>query len=448
MRQITKFFAVVFCLSSFVADAQQSFNKQKLDDYITAIDTNNQAIGAVTLSKNGKVIYNRAWGIKTINGNEQIKSDTKTIYRIGSISKMFTSVMILQLIEEGKLNYDTKLSKFFSEIPNANEITIEELLSHHSGLHNFTNDTDYHNYYTQPKTEKELISIISKEEADFKAGEKAEYSNTNFVLLGYIIEKITGKSYAQNLKKRITYKIGLSETHFGYFNKSDKNLASSFSYDGKNWSIEPSTDLSIPGGAGAVTSTTNDLSKFIEALFKGKLLKKETLDKMTTIKDSYGLGIIQFPFYDKTAFGHTGGIDQFHSMLGYFPKDSLIFAFTSNGAVMSINDIGIGVLSIYYNKDFTIPDFTSANIDVAKLPLYEGVYDSKDVPLKITIKQNGNLLTAQATGQSAFNLTAVSDTEFKFEPAHIKMDFTIEKDGSIHQFILNQNGMKILFTKE
>src|SRR5690606_32340811 len=114
---------------------------------------------------------------------------------------------------------------------------------------------------------------------------------------------------------------------------------------------------SIPLGAGSLVSTTHDLVRFIEGLFAGELVSKTTLQKMLVMKDGYGLGIFQFPFDEKYCYGHTGGIDEFHSMLGYFPGDSLAFAFTGNGQNMEMNDLAIGVLSICFDRANEIPDF-------------------------------------------------------------------------------------------
>ena len=357
--------------------------------------------------------------------------------------------MILQLVEEGKLDLTASLAEFYPTLPNAKEITIEHLLNHHSGLYNFT-DTSYINYHTQPKTHDELITIFEQQQPSFKPGTNGQYSNTNYVLLGFILEKITGDSYANNLKKRITTKIGLKNTYYGDKPLASKNEASSFSFNGVTWEEEPETHLSIPGGAGALVSTTNDLVKFIEALFSNKLVKKTTLDKMLLMKDGYGLGIFRFPFDERHCYGHTGGIDEFHSMLGYFPKDSMAFAFTGNGQTIEMNDFAIGVLSIYFDKAYQIPTFPVEpfNLSAEKMVRYEGTYSSSQHPLKITIRKEGNNLFAQATGQGAFIITPVNEREFKYEAARITMLFDLAEGQSIRQFTLKQGGGQFVFIKE
>ena len=448
LRQKTFVLLCSLALLPLGSSAQKRFNTPKLDSLVTAVDQHNKIMGVLTLSKKGKILYNRGWGYRTVSGTEKLATNTGTRFRVGSITKTFTAVMILQLIEQGKLQLDTRLSAFYPSLPNAGDITMEHLLSHRSGLYNFT-DSAYMEYHTRPKKKEELLAMFAQHQPSFAPGTSGSYSNTNYVLLGYILEQITGESYAANLKKRITGKLGLKDTYYG--NKPDpaKNEASSFSFNGDTWEAVNETDMSIPGGAGALVSTTNDLVKFIEGLFAHKLVKKETLSRMTEMKDGYGLGIFQFPFDEKSCYGHTGGIDEFHSMLGYFPQDSLAFAFTGNGQTIEMNDLAIGVLSICFDRAYAIPDYKVNQFRLAaeQLHRYEGIYASQQFPLKITIRKEGERLQAQATGQGAFFLTPVSDREFKFEPAKLKMLFDIE-NGEIRQFRLEQGGGNFLFVKQ
>jgi len=439
----------VLCLLHVVSVSAQRFDIRKLDNLVATMEAHNKIMGCLTISHKGKTLYNKAWGYRTINEKEQLKTNTETKFRIGSISKMFTSVMILQLVEEKKLTLQTPLSTYFPTLPNADNITIEQMLDHHSGLYNFT-DSAYFSYHTQKKTQGEMLAIFEQQAPAFQPGTKAEYSNTNFVLLGYVIEKVTGESYTSNVRKRITNGIGLKNTYYGGEPDPAKNEASSFNYDGKQWLEQPNTDMSITGGAGSLVSTSNDLVKFVEALFSNKLIKKSSLEKMITLKDNFGLGIFQFPFDEKYAYGHTGGIDEFHSMLGYFPEDSVAFAFTGNGETIDMNDLAIGVLSIYFNRSYDIPNYTEAEYKLAaeELSRYEGIYTSRQIPLKITIKKDGGQLVAQATGQSSFPLTPVNAGEFKFDAARLKMLFDISNKETIRQFTLQQAGGNYVFVKE
>lgn len=438
----TKIFAAILTTAlAMTAAYSQIINKEKMDSLFDVLAQKDKAMGSIAISKNGDLVYTRAIGYSLLSDKEPATTATK--YRIGSITKMFTATMILQLVEEGKLALDTRLDKFFPSVPNANLITIANLLNHRSGLHNFTSDSDFTSWMTQPKTEDELLVIISRDKPDFQPDEKYSYSNTNYVLLGYIIEKITGESYSQNLKERITSKVGLSNTYVG--GKIDTATGESYSYSfAGSWTPAPVSDMSIPGGAGAIVSTPTDLTKFIEALFSLKLISQSSLHKMRTMIDGYGMGMLQIPFYSKHSFGHNGGIDAFASMLSYFPDDSLALAYCTNGQVYPMNDILIGVLSIYFNLPYSIPAFPTISLKLEDLDKYLGIYSSTQVPLKITITKNNFTLVGQATGQSPFPLEATGKDKFEFQQAGVVIEF----DPARNEFTLKQGGGSYLFTKE
>jgi CubicO group peptidase (beta-lactamase class C family) len=440
----TKIFSTILLITLFLGTAHsQSLNKLKLDSLLNILFEKNKAMGSLALSKNGTVIYTKAIGYSLISDNEKKPALPITKYRIGSITKMFTTTMIFQLIEEGKIKLNTTLNTYFTNIPNSDKITISNLLNHRSGLHNFTDDPAYMSYMTQPKTQDEMVEIIAKYKPDFEPNQKGAYSNSNFILLGYILEKITKEPYSKNLTKRITSKIGLTNTYFG--GKTNVNNNESYSYQFvDSWKQQPETDMSIPGGAGSIVSTPSDLTKFIEALFSLKLVSQNSLDQMKTITEGYGMGMFQIPFNTKKAYGHNGGIDGFVSNLAYFPEDNLAIAYCTNGQVYSFNDILIGVLSIYFNQPYSIPTFKTISIKAEDLDKYLGIYASTQLPLKITISKNGATLVAQATGQSSFSLEATEKDKFKFDQAGVIMEFNPEKN----EMTLKQGGGNFLFTKE
>ena len=430
---------------SFGTIFSQSFNKPKLDSLMDVLAEKNRAMGSLTISKNGVVVYSRAIGYSYISGNEKLPATNQTKYRIGSISKMFTATMVFQLIEDGKLSLTTTIDKYFPQLPNANKITISNLLNHRSGLHNFTDDPDYLTWMTQPKTQDEMLAIISKGGIDFQPNEKFSYSNSNYVVLGYIIEKVSKQSYSKYLSNKITSKIGLSNTYVGA--KIDTKKNEGFSYRFSNsWEQGPETDMSIPAGAGAIVSTPTELAKFIESLFSLKLVSNTSLSQMKTLTDGFGMGMFQIPFYEKRAYGHNGGIDGFASNLAYFPEDSLALAYCTNGQVYPLNNILIGVLSIYFNKQYSIPTFNRppVSLKTEDLDKYLGVYSSTQIPLKITITKDNTTLISQATGQSPFPLEATEKDKFEFDPAGIIMEFNPDKN----EMTLKQGGETVLFTKE
>jgi len=433
--------AITFTWAIQLFGFAQHIDKNKLDSYFNALEANNKFMGSVAVSKDGNIIYSKSIGFADVENN--IKADENSKYRIGSISKTFTSILVLKAVEEKKLALNQTIDKCFPTIENAKNITIKHLLSHRSGIHNFTSDKEYLTWHTQPKTENEMIALMAKAGSDFEPDSKAAYSNSNFVLLTYILEKSYKKPYAELVQKYITKPLGLSNTYFGGKININKNECKSYNFSGQ-WKAEPETDPSISLGAGGIVSTPKDLTKFSNALFEGKLLKPESLELMKTFRDGFGIGLFQFPFYDKTGYGHTGGIDGFHSVFSYFPDGKISYVLTSNGTNFINNNISIAVLSAVFDKPYEIPKFSSYTTTSEELDKYLGIYSSKEFPLKITITKNNSTLIAQATGQSAFPLEATEKNKFKFDQAGIVLEFNpIEQT-----MLLKQGGRQFTLTKE
>jgi CubicO group peptidase (beta-lactamase class C family) len=419
----------------------QNFDKSKLDNYFNALETNNKFMGSVAISKDGAIIYSKAIGFSDIENN--LKANENSEYRIGSVSKTFTSVLVLKAVEKGKLDLNQTIDKYFPTIENARKVTIKLLLSHRSGIHNFTDDKDYPTWKTQPKTEKEMVAIITKGGSDFEPDSKAAYSNSNFVLLTYILQKSFNQSYAKLIQEYIVKPAGLQNTHFGGKIEANKNECKSYIFkDG--WKLESETDLSIPLGAGGMVSTPSALVKFSNALFNGKLLKAESLEIMKTIKDGYGNGLFQVPFDDKKGYGHTGGIDGFSSVFSYFSDGNISYAFISNGTNYNNNNISIAILRAVYDKPYDIPNFTIYKVSSEDLDKYLGTYASKQIPLKIAISKNNMTLIAQTTGQPAYSLDAIEKDKFTFDLAGVVLEF----NPTEKTMVLKLNGAQYIFTKE
>ncbi|MCZ2395485.1 MAG: beta-lactamase family protein [Chitinophagales bacterium] len=419
----------------------QNFDKTKLDNYFNALEANNKFMGSVAVSKDGAIIYSKTVGFSDVENN--IKANDISKYRIGSITKTFTAVLVLKAMEEKKIKLDEKLSKYYPTIKNANKITIEDLLYHRSGIHSFTDDEDYDSWSTQSKSKEELINIISNGESEFEPGSKFAYSNPNYILLSFILQDIYGKTYADLLQEKIIKPIGLSNTYFGHQISAKNNECYSYSYT-KSWVKESETNTSIPMGAGGLVSTPTDLTKFDEALFSGKIISKKSLELMTTLKDNFGMGIFPLPFHEIKGWGHTGAIDGFSSMMAYFPDQKVSFALISNGDNYNNNTISIAVLSAVFNKPYDTPDFKTYKVTSEELDKYLGTYATKDLPLKLTITKEGETLIAQATGQQRLPLEARGKDVFTFDRAGIVLEFNPENKT----IVLKQGGGKYTFTKE
>ncbi len=209
------FFLLLFTGALAENSFAQTFNRVKMDSLMAIMDAKNKVMLSIALCQNGKIIYSNAIGYRSTEANHKTRATTLTRYRIGSVTKVFTSVMIFQLIDEGKLSLNEMLSSYFPDLPNASEITIAQLLNHSSGLHNFTSDSSYVTMLCHKVTEAEMLNKFAIQKADFIPGSKHQYSNTNFILLGYIIEKLDHRTYAQSLSDRILKKIGLTQTYYG-----------------------------------------------------------------------------------------------------------------------------------------------------------------------------------------------------------------------------------------
>jgi D-alanyl-D-alanine carboxypeptidase len=421
----------------------QIFDKAKLDQYFDRLAEKNKAMGTLVIAKDGKVIYSRSIGYAQVDETVKKPLTAESRYRIGSITKMYTAVMIYQLVEEGKLKLTDTLGKFFPQIPNAGKITLAQILAHRSGIHDSLVDP---NMRTQPKTspmtKDEMLALIVKGKPDFEPGTKHQYSNSGFTLLGMIIEKATGKTYAENLKQRITSKIGLKDTYIATGNIDVNNNESlTYRYSG-SWKQEPETHPSILFGAGSIISTPADMAKFIYVLFELKLISKQHLAIMTTIQDDEGSGMEPFEFGNRTFYGHTGGGDNYGAWLVYMPAEKLALAYTTNAKVYPVGDIMKGITDIYYNKPFEIPSFEALAISTELLDKYVGIYGIAGAPVKFTITRTGSVLyikppreyatPLEATAPNIFNIAGVNGVTFEFDTD--KKQMTMKRPGGERVF--------------
>lgn len=431
---------------TIIADLGNSpINYKKIDEYLDYLTENRQAIGSVSIFRNGKEVFLKNFGQNQL---ENVKYDANTEYHVGSITKMFTAVLLWQQIEKGKLKLTDKLSKFYPQIPNAKEITIQQILNHTSGLGDYvgkpTEDEDEDNLIiNQPVKTEEIIAQITEEGVIFQPGERTKYSNSGYFLLSRILEKITGENYNEVLNKNIIQKLNLKNTHS--LADYTKNIFLSYKNTTGKW--QPINELEFKNtlGLGDITSTTTDLNLFISALFEGKLISKENLKIMMTpqLKNGFGSGMMTVPFYNQRSYGHGGATLGTHSIVAFDEKNNYSLALVTNGNKIETNDISIGVLSIIFDvKDFKFPEFYSA--DAENLSQYEGTYSKADFPLKITITKSGTELKAQGTGQPSFTLTPIAKDKFGLK----EIDFEITFDVNKKTATIIQNGQTFVLTKE
>ena len=414
----------------------QEIDAAKLDRYFETLADNDKFMGSVSVFRNGAEIYAKSVGFADID--KGVEAGGGTQYCIGSISKTFTAAMIFQAIEAGKLSLSTTIDGWFPAIGNANKITVGQLLSHRSGIHNFTADEQYLSWNTREQTRERMIERIVRGGNDFEPDAMTRYSNSNYVLLSYILDTVYGKPYAEILAGKIAGPLKLENTYLGVNGKCN-----SYKYFDR-WRVEQETDPSVALGAGSIVSTPGDLNRFADALFNGRVVSAGSLSVMQTMKENYGMGLVTVPFHTKRGYGHSGGIDGFHSMLIYFPEDRISYAITSNALNYTLNDIHIAVLSCVYGMPFDVPDFTARDLTPEELDRYTGVYASGQLPIKLTVRRTGNSLEGQGTGQPSFPLEAASLHTFRFTAGGIVMEFDPEKNT----MTLKQGGGVFLFKKE
>ncbi|WP_421753841.1 serine hydrolase domain-containing protein [Croceimicrobium sp.] len=408
-----------------------------MDSLVQILNQENQLIGSFSLYHKGKVYYEASFGQASPTKDEGAK-----LYRIGSISKTFTATMVMKAIEEGELSLDRKLSEWFPKIPNADQISIKMMLGHRSGIHNFTDDDSYLQIMEKEQSREAMLSRFASMEPDFTPDSDFSYSNTNYVLLSYILEDIYQQPIANLLIEKIADPLKLKNTYFYSADARKKGEQESFYWTGE-WTKASNTHPSVPLGAGGIVSSTGELCQFMRALQSGKILDKSSVGQMKNGKEP-GLALFYYPFYSHSAYGHNGGIDGFVSHASYMAADDLAVAVCLNGSQYPLNQLLIDILSIYFEQEgYQLPSFEKVEVAVDDLQQYSGTYKSDHFPLDIKFFVEEGVLKGQATGQPSFPMEARGNHVFEFKAATIKVTFDPE-NGTM---VFEQAGQKLPFKR-
>ena len=434
----------------WLAGCAKNFDKAKLDAYFDTLANNDKFMGSVAVSRNGELLYTKTVGFTDIENG--IKADENSKYSIASISKTFTAVLTFIAIDENKLNLHQTIDKFFPEICNARKITISHLLYHRSGIADDNSVTDHAN---QPETAQETLERIVNAGSDFEPDTKAVYGNMNFTLLSFILEKVYQKPFHEILEEKIIQPVGLKNTYCVH-EKNENNIGcKSYKYGWQiingthifDWEKEDEIDLSVVPGAVNVISNAVDVAMFCDALFNEKLISNHSLKQMKTMKEGYGMGLMQIPFNKQTGFGHPGNIDGFNSIFVHFPKSKISFVLTANGLNYNRNTVAYTVLSAVNGLSFDIPEFTTLTYPVTHedLDQYQGIYSSEQISVKVTVIQINNTLFA-AKETSFVPLKATEKDKFVFEEEGIVLEFNpidktmvYKQGGDIFKFVRTSN---------
>lgn len=423
-------------LGKLPADYQQ--NLMKIGEFLTYLEKNNLEAGKISIFKDGKEVFERTFGENNLPGN----SAENRYFQIGSITKTMTAVMIHKLAEERKISLNTKLSSYFPQFPNADKITIEQMLNHTSGLGDYVENEKELKWLTRSASEKEIMAHMMTQKSVFLPGTSTKYSNTAYYLLTKILEKETGKSFAENLNQMILKPNKMQNTFPAEL--SPKNVFPGYSY-ANGWTETKDFDFNNVIGVGDIAADPKDLNIFINQLFSGKILPLNTVEDIKPQSDNrFGLGIAAVPFFSKTFYGHSGGTYGTNSLMIYSEEDRISLAYSLNADRIDSNRFVTGILSLLYGIDYEFPVANNTIIAEEQLNLYSGTYTSPQMPLEIRIFVENAALFAQGTGQPSFPLEFVEGDTFKFDQANLKITFRPKEN----KMELTQNGVKYEFTRK
>lgn len=411
--------------------------KLKLDSLFSKIDRYNKGMGAVSIFKDGKEIYSNYYGFASLEDN--LKPNNDTTYRIGSMTKMFMAVIILKQIEDNKLSLKSTLKDYFPEINNSDKITIEMMLKHRSGIANFTDIPEFSEWQRSNLNQQEWIKKVLTIPHNFEPNERFEYSNTNFLLLSLIAQKVEGLLFEELLNKYIIQPLKLKNTYVS--KKINVKNGEALSYVKMvNWELSHETNPLLTLGAGAISSTPYDVNVFFNQLFAGKLINNDNLKLLHDFEDGYSFGFQQFTYKDLKGIGHGGKIDGFNSYGSYFPDTNISIVFTSNAMLYPLYDIWIGIISILFDYTYQLPLFKV--LDKKNTEILEGFYRNENFPFKFHIFLEGNNLIMEGGGQK-FALEYQKDHVFKFDMIGLVVEFFPKE----HRMLFKQSGGVIEFKK-
>ncbi|MBC7847777.1 MAG: beta-lactamase family protein [Flavobacterium sp.] len=439
-----KVMLTLLAIISFTLAAKGQDFEKRIDVLIEKAVNINRFNGSVLVSKNGKIVYEKAYGYQNVEKN--ILNSTHTIYQIGSTTKEFTAAVILKLIENHQLSLDDKLSTYFPDFNRGNEITIKNLLTHTSGIYEILRDRVAFNGGTKPRSKKEMLCFFYNKPLDFDPGTQYSYCNSGYMLLGLIIEKVTGKPYEQVVKDFILEPLEMKHSGFDFTGLQSPNKAIGYSKYTKT--IKEASipwDSTATYSAGSLYSTVEDLYRWHNGLLNYKVYSKTSLDKATTpFLEGYGLGCWVDMIYDKKVVSHGGNIFGFTGYFGRIQEEDVSIIILNNIFNRQIETIGLSILAILYDKPYSY--FDEIKLMPNTLDKYVGEYEiSSDYRVKILRK--GNQLFIERNNGTPIEIFAYQDNNFFQKDDDIRISFKSEKDTvnkiSIMEGLNTKKGNKI-----
>lgn len=460
---MNKFLLPILFSVVITVNAQEKTKADKLDSLFTKNYEDKIFNGNVLIAEKGKIIFQKSFGVADYETKRLLNNTT--IFELASVSKQFTAMGIVLLEKQGKLKYDDPISKFIPELSFYKNITVRNLLNHTGGLPDYIGLFQKNWDKSKFATNKDIVTEFAKykPEISFQPNEKYEYSNTGYALLGYIIEKASGKTFGDYLEANIFKPLGMKNT-FVYRSRFQpkviENYAKGFIENDFKSIISPDNlgksyyTYYLDGmvGDGMVNSTTEDLLKWDRSLYTDKLVNekdKAIIFQGAKLNDgkmtNYGFGwqIGENKEYGKVV-AHSG------SWAGYtnyiernLSKDQTIIIL-QNIDTHKTEIPAQSARKIINNEKIIVTTAKKAVYSEKELNQFLGVYSAENFPMKVTITKENNVLYAQATGQDKFPTEALENNIFTFDLAGIKLIFNPEKN----EMILEQEEDKTLFKKE
>lgn len=399
----------------------------RVDEYLNDLAKQNRFSGSVLIARDGRVLVSKGYGMA--NYEEDVPNTTQTKFRLGSITKQFTAMAVMMLQERGKLSVQDAVCKYVAECPPAwQPITIHHLLTHTSGIWNFTSAPEYRKTMTLPSPVADTIARFKDKPLEFAPGERFNYSNSGYVLLGYVIEKASGQSYETFLRENIFEPLKMTNTGYDRPDMILKHRASGYTvWTGKLLNA-PFLDMTIPFSAGALYSTAEDLYLWDQALYTEKLVKQKTLDAIfTPFKDNYGYGFSIEKRFGLKNISHGGGINGFTTFISRFPEEKATVIVLGNLEGVSTGQVASRLTRLALADKIAMPP--SVKVDPSILQSYVGRYqlplNVANIVFDVTV-ENGTLFI-KPSGQYRIEMAAVSPVEF-FDVDQPEGRFKFQKD--------------------
>lgn len=437
MYRISRLLIIVLLLLTFCAQGQAD----KMDTLLTVYNKEYKFNGAVLVAQKGQILYQKGFGYKDAAQKEPV--DVNTIFQIGSITKQFTAAVIIQLQQEGKLSVTDKLSQYFTGFANGDKITLEHLLTHTSGIFNYTNDTLWQKEdMTKHSVQAQMLERFKRYPADFEPGTRYNYSNSGYSILGYIIEKVTQKPYEQVVRERILQPLGMTNSGFDFTHLASPNKAKGYFALTKEKTLPaPIVDSTIAYAAGSLYTTLQDLYKWERAIYTNKILQPQSWKAVfTPHKKNYGYGWMIDSTNGLLTTAHGGGIHGFTSYLLRFPKEELVVIVLDNTSSPNLSKISRSLAAIVLNEPYEVPGpKKEIKVSEAILKQYVGTYQIAPT-FSIDVRVRDGRLFAQATGQEEFEVFAEKENQFFLKVTDATLEFVKDANGYVTEFILSQNG--------